>query len=326
MSWLLRGLAGTLVVLAIGCGQVPATPQPVFVTEHGLGPDKWATAWLLTQHVTPGAKLIVVDAGQTLPEGTRFDVPGSDLRRVGDQAAFEVTQAAYKLDDPDVTRLAQIIHDIEVNFWAPVKAAESPLVEQAFRTLQRGQAHSNVTPECYVQFFDSVYRSLRAQRTLGTPVSLDALSTDCDASLAEGQGNKLVPEVPIPGLLAEMKRGKSVVFVDVREASEFSGAHIPGALNITLRDLDQDVIDRVKHADYVVSYCVKDFRGFEMARAFRDAGVSNAVILQPYGLKGWLSHDLPLAGTQALSEAEGISRLADCMAAGGCKNTGDRLL
>lgn len=320
MHWLLRGLVGILVLLTLACSQVPAAQPPAFVTEHGLGPDKWATAWLLTRRAVPDAKLVVVDAGQALPDGIDFDTPSSSLRRIGNRAAFEVAQTTFGIDDPDVERLAQIIHDIEVDYWGPVKAAEAPLVEQAFRTLQRGQLHSNVTPACYIAFFDGVYNALRAQRMQGTPLSLEALPLDCGSSLAAGQENRLVPEVSIPGLLAEMKRGKSVVFVDVREADEFAGAHIPGALNITLRELDQSVISRVEHADYVVSYCVKDFRGFEMARAFRDAGVDNAVILKPYGLRGWVSHQLPLAGTEALAEVVATNRLVGCIEAGSCAN------
>ena len=51
----------------------------------------------------------------------------------------------YRLQDPDVARLAQIIHDIEVNYWGAADAAESPAVEAAYRELQQrtkwGQVH-----------------------------------------------------------------------------------------------------------------------------------------------------------------------------------------
>lgn len=136
----------------------------------------------------------------------------------------------------------------------------------------------------------------------------------------------LVPELPIDALLAEMKAGKSVVFVDVREPDEFAEAHIPGAMNIQLRTLDADDIAAVQGADYVVSYCIKDFRGFEMARSLRDAGVSNAVILNPYGIKGWIGDGLPTVGVQAMTEAAAKQRLAECIASPrGCRDRAEQV-
>jgi rhodanese-related sulfurtransferase len=321
MHWLLRGFAGLGLVAAsvIGCSGSFTGPRQIFVTEFGLGPDKWATAWLLTRHVAPGAKLVVVDANAPMPEGIVFDVPGAQFQRVGNRASFEIVQDAYGVADPDIEHLAAVVHDIEVNFWAPDKTAEAQLVEHAFRILQRGQAQAVITPECYVAFFDSVHRAIRAQRIEGKAMSVGDLSVTCDASASKMSHASLVPEVEIPDLLAEMKRGKSVVFVDVREASEFQESHIPGAMNVTLRDLGPDTVDRVKHADYVVSYCIKDFRGFEMAKALRQAGVDNAVILKPYGMKGWLSQGLPMVGTRALDESEAAAQMSRCVdAAGGC--------
>ncbi|MGH8031950.1 MAG: chromate resistance protein ChrB domain-containing protein [Luteimonas sp.] len=295
------------------------------MTEFGLGPDKWATAWLLTRHVAPGAKLVVVDADAPMPEGTAFDVPGAHFQRVGNRASFEVVQAAYGVADPDIQRLAAVVHDIEVSFWVPDKTAEAPLVEHAFRMLQRGQAQEVVTPDCYVAFFDSVHRAIHVQRTEGKAMSVSDLSVTCEASAIEAPRASLVPEIAIPDLLTAMKHGKSVVFVDVREANEFQEAHIPGAINVTLRDLDADTVARVEHADYVVSYCVKDFRGFEMAKALRQAGVHNAVILKPYGMKGWLAQGLPMVGTQALDEPEATAQMNRCVhAADGCLNAANR--
>lgn len=321
MHWLLRGLAGLGLVAAsiIGCSRSSAGPQHVFVTEFGLGPDKWATAWLLTRHVAPGAKLVIVDANAPLPEGTAFDVPGAQFQRAGNRASFEVVQHAYGVADPDIEHLAAVVNDIEVNFWAPDKTTDAALVEHAFRVLQRGQAQDVITPDCYLAFFDSVHRAIRVQRTEGKAMSVSDLSVTCDAAASKISHTSLVPEIEIPHLLAEMKRGKVVVFVDVREASEFQESHIPGAINMTLRDLGSDTVDRVRDADYVVSYCIKDFRGFEMAKALRQAGVENAVILKPYGMKGWLSQGLPMVGTRALDESEAASQMRRCVhATGGC--------
>ena len=295
------------------CMPSSASPPAVFVTDYGLGPDKWATAWLLTHKVDPAARLVVVGMGKPLTEGTSFDVVDSPLRRQRDMAAFEVVRTSKGIQDPEVTRLAQIVHDIEVNFWGTGVDPSSPLVERQYRSLQRTYGREAVTPECYVAFFDSVYDALRRERTQGVEVSADSLLSDCNA-IASVATKAMVPEVPIATLLAEMRRGKSVVFIDVREADEFNEGHIPGALNVPLRDLDDEIVDRVRDADYVVSYCVKDFRGFEMAKSLHALGVKNSVILSPYGIRGWVAEGLPTAGAKALSETEAGMRLTACMA------------
>jgi rhodanese-related sulfurtransferase len=284
------------------------------VTDYGLGPDKWATAWLMARHAVPGAELVVVSQGNPVSAGIAFDVPTSALRRERDRAAFQAVMDHYKLQDPDVARLAQIIHDIEVNYWGAADAAESPVIEAAYRALQQRHGRYSVAPECYLAFFDRVFEAVRAQRTGGNAIDPEALKVDCHALASQDAQGPLVPEMPIETLLIEMKAGKSVVFVDVREPDEFAEAHIPEALNIQLRELDADDIAAVKGADYVVAYCIKDFRGFEMARSLRDAGVGNAVILNPYGIKGWIADGLPTAGKQAMTDQAGKQRLAECIA------------
>lgn len=302
-------------VLTTACSYGSAAGSaPAFVTDYGLGPDKWATAWLLTRKAAPGATLVVVPAGQALPAGTPFDVPGSALRRQGERTAFEMSIARFGIDEPAVGELARVVNDIEVNFWSAEKTEAAPIVEHAFRVLQKRHGRDDVPPECYLAFFDQVHAALEAQRLEGRAVAADTLLVDCvQLALAAQAEKRLIPEVPIDTLLAEVRRGKRIVFVDAREPEEFAEARIPGARNILLRDIRPDVIAQLAGADYVVSYCVKDFRGFEMARALQDAGVRNSVILKPYGIRGWVAAGLPTTGTKAMLEAEATARLAQCI-------------
>lgn len=305
------GVLASLFALA-GCGASALPAQPV-VTDYGLGPDKWATAWLMARHAVPGAELKVVPQGQPLTAGIAFDVPTSPLRRERDHAAFQSVMDHYRLTDPALLRMAQIVRDIEVNYWGTPDAVESPAVEHAFRSLQQRHGRYSVAPECYLAFFDKVYAQVKAgvdPKVAADPANLDV---DCHALASKESQGALVPEMSITTLLAEMKAGKTVRFVDVREPEEFVEGHVPGALNIQLRALDESALAKIRGADYVVSYCIKDFRGFEMARSLRDAGISNSVILNPYGIKGWIAEGLPTTGAKALSAQDAQAKLTACV-------------
>lgn len=304
------------LLLSLACAACAdrGVDKPSFVTDYGLGPDKWATAWLLTRHVDAGAGLSVVEPGAPLPPGIAFDVPGSELTRSSDRAAFHVVLEHFAIEDPVLRGMAQVVHDIEVDFWNPEKTAAAPLVEQAYRILQVRHGRESVPPECYLAFFDRVHAALVAERSGGS-MRIEDMAVDCaEVPATASRSRPLVAEVRIERLLRAMRDGKRVVFVDVREPGEYLEGHIPGALNIPLRNIDEDVVAQLSGADYVVSYCVKDFRGFEMARALQDAGVENSVILSPYGIRGWVASGLPTVGTRALAAEEGAAAMARCVA------------
>lgn len=308
--------AALLTVLVASCTQVaPDEAHTVYVTEYGLGPDKWATAWLLTRHVDPGAQLKILERGAAPPEGAvPFDALAAQIRRVGNRSAFEVAQKNFALDDPTLDALTAIVHEIEINFWSAGGPPEARLVEEAFRSLQYRYGRDAVTPRCYVAFFERVYRVLHDARVSSIPLSAERLQMSCEdlAHLADSRG-ELVPEIPIVDVLSAAAAGRKVVFVDVREADEYAEGHIPGALNIPIRDVGPALRERLRGADYVVSYCVKDFRGFEMAKALARVGVENSVIMRPYGIKGWVALGLPVTGAGGLTEERADQAFRECL-------------
>ena len=80
MNWF--GRSFTLLMLAglMACAPPMASLRQTVVTDYGLGPDKWATAWLMARHAVPGAELVVVSQGKPVTAGIAFDVPTSAPR------------------------------------------------------------------------------------------------------------------------------------------------------------------------------------------------------------------------------------------------------
>lgn len=122
----------------------------------------------------------------------------------------------------------------------------------------------------------------------------------------------LVPVASAAEVLEQIRLGKRVVFVDARERQEFEEEHIPGAINLTLREIRAMDPAQLRDADLVIAYCLKDFRGFEVAKALREAGVEHAATLQEQGINGWKKAGLPTYLANVRSAEQSAEALTDC--------------
>ena len=111
--------------------------------------------------------------------------------------------------------------------------------------------------------------------------------------------------------LLELSISDRILFVDVREEGEFREGHLPFAINVQGRDIDQEFVDSLDSRKYLVPYCMKDFRGYEAARKLRALGADNVRLIEGFGLNAWKKMGLPLATleTEALALAE-LRRIA----------------
>ena len=86
----------------------------LFVTWKGIGPDKWASAWLLQRHIDPSAEIRFIAVGKLPVAGIPFDIPEippyiRDSRRT----TYESLLEGYSVSDPALIELGQIVRDIE---------------------------------------------------------------------------------------------------------------------------------------------------------------------------------------------------------------------
>lgn len=126
------------------------------------------------------------------------------------------------------------------------------------------------------------------------------------------QDKELISVASTAEVLSLIRDGKRVVFVDAREPAEYAEEHIPGAINLTLREVEHVDPATLADADLVVAYCLKDFRGFEVAKALDRAGVHNARTLKEQGINGWKARGLPTYVAGKVSSVEAIGRLKLC--------------
>ncbi len=311
--------SGFLLCVLIGMsmymfwGTSSAKQKPLYLTHAGTGPDKWASIWLIER--TGAGRVNIIDednagstdaigsklgdavAGDANADATWFDTPNSEFQRTGSSTTLDALLLGLDVKNPQVLSLAKLVYEIEIGAWRQGKSLQSDVVELGFRGLQTRFGRTQVPRQCYMAFFDSVANELASGTLTSNPDPTRLIQQKACTKNNELQTQPLdtTPEFALNEVLARIAAGDNVVFLDTREASEFNEVRIPGAQRIPLRDIQSSVTPELLNADLVIAYCVKDFRGYEVASKLRSFGV-NAVIMRPYGIRGWLENKLPVAG------------------------------
>lgn len=87
-----------------------------WATRAGIHVDRAASAWLIHRYVDPAAEFVYVEDLDDVPaDATSFDIVGGDLSHVGDDVTFETILRRYELIDPVLWRLAQIVHQADLD-------------------------------------------------------------------------------------------------------------------------------------------------------------------------------------------------------------------
>ncbi len=292
--------------LLSACGNHSGNTAQRFYTWDGLEPDRWASIWLVKRHVFPQAVVTIVPVGAQLSGAEAIVTPTAVVKRTRGVSSYENMVVSYRKDgDAGLMRLGKIINELEIAPWRSSTPAVA-VVERQFRALQYRFNRTRVPYDCYAGFFDSLYGVLKTAAVSDEPAWLESLaSTLAVDNVCQGGTDSLVVEADIPVMeypvshvLKMIHAGKNVVFVDTREDDEFDETHIPGAINLKLREVDAASAKQFEQADLVISYCIKDFRGYEVALALHKVGVNNVGIMRPFGLKGWKGLDLPVASSK----------------------------
>ena len=137
-----------------------------WATRQSIHIDRASSAWLIRRFIDPEAEFVfVADPAEVPADATPFDMTGVDLSHHGTDCTFETLLRRYDLDDPALWRLAQVVHEADIDdglFDAP----EAPGFDVALRGLSMvsdDEAVMSVTRP----LFDGVYEFFRRQMLLG---------------------------------------------------------------------------------------------------------------------------------------------------------------
>jgi hypothetical protein len=137
-----------------------------WATRAGVHIDRAACAWLIRRHLDAEAEFVFVDDPAEVPaDATAFDMRGVELGHHGGDCSFETILRRRNLDDPALWKLAELIHEADLDderFDAP----EARGLDVVLRGLSMVADDRRVL-ELSGPLFDGLYEYLRRGLLLG---------------------------------------------------------------------------------------------------------------------------------------------------------------
>lgn len=137
-----------------------------WATRAGVHVDRAGCAWLIRRTVDPEAVFVFVDDPADVPQGaTPFDMPGVDLTHHGQDCTFETIMARYQIQDPVLWKVAEIIHEADLEderFDAPAAPGLDIVIRGLSMTLKDDTVLDLTGP-----LFDGLYEYFKRSLILG---------------------------------------------------------------------------------------------------------------------------------------------------------------
>ncbi|MCQ4297645.1 chromate resistance protein [Pseudomonas stutzeri] len=103
---------------------VAAFKERVWATRQRPWVDRLASAWLIKRFIDPAARILWLQSPSDCPDDALgFDFDGARFSHVGNRVTFETLQASFALDAPGLTRMAALVHYLDIGGAQPAEAA-----------------------------------------------------------------------------------------------------------------------------------------------------------------------------------------------------------
>ena len=141
----------------------------LWVTRPRPGVDRLASAWLIRRFIDRAARFgFVADRDAAPPGAVPFDMFGVEFTHRGELCTFEALCDLFRLQDPALTSIAAIVHDLDLKdgrFGAREAATVGLLIEG----LRLTHADDDVLLVEGMSLFETLYRAMAHARRLQGP-------------------------------------------------------------------------------------------------------------------------------------------------------------
>ena len=133
-----------------------------WVTRERVKVDRVACPWLIQKFIDPQAEFLFVPGPEVMETARKtgavpYDVPGVELGHHEGRCSFEAFITKYKLDDPALRKLAEIVHgaDVDKDLYGRPEAAGLLAIAEGFRRLGLPDDHAILAKAFIV--YDALY-------------------------------------------------------------------------------------------------------------------------------------------------------------------------
>ncbi len=144
-----------------------------WITREKVKVDRVACPWLIRKFVDPQAEFLFVPTEQVMAVAARegatpYDVPDVELGHHNGKCSFEAILAKYRLDDPALRILGEIVHgaDVKEDLYGRPEAAGLEAIAEGFRHLGLRDDHEMLEKEFIV--YDALYAYCMREAGIGT--------------------------------------------------------------------------------------------------------------------------------------------------------------
>ena len=135
------------------------------MTRHEPHVDRCASAWLIKKFIDREALFEFISKESPIPKGaTAFTLPGADIGPVeGKNTTFDVLIEKYRVSDPIVDMIRELIHDFEITAGediTKVKHTETAGICLILRGLARTSRTDHETITKAMTVMDALYAEL----------------------------------------------------------------------------------------------------------------------------------------------------------------------
>lgn len=137
-----------------------------WVTRSGVHVDRASCAWLIRKTIDPAGEFVFTSDPVDAPaDAIGFDMPGVTLTHHGEDCTFETMLRHYELQDPVLWKMAQIIHEADLDdeqYDAPEARGLDAIIRGLSMTLPDHEALAASAP-----IFDGLYEYFKRGIILG---------------------------------------------------------------------------------------------------------------------------------------------------------------
>lgn len=143
----------------------------LWVTRPRPGVDRMASAWLIRRFIDPEATFGFVDDREAADSNAMpFDMFGVEFTHRGGACTFETLCAAFGLGDPALTRVAAVVHDLDLKD-AKFGSSDAPTIGLLIEGLRLTHSDDGILLNQGTAMFEALYRAFEhAERPSGPRV------------------------------------------------------------------------------------------------------------------------------------------------------------